>query len=55
MLVFYDTHLTSVLAQVADDAEEWRPSGRLSVLGWKLGLARRTIAGLLRRRTAPAA
>lgn len=55
MLVFYDTHLTSMLAQVADDAAEWRPSGRLSVLGWKLGMARRTIAGLLRRRTAPAA
>jgi class 3 adenylate cyclase len=50
MLVFYESHLTSVLAQVDEDAEESRPSGRLRILGWKLGLAGRTVSGLLRRR-----
>ena len=54
MLVFYETHLASVLERVAEDSEDSHAAGRLGVLGWKLGMLGRTVTGLLRRRSTPA-
>ena len=50
-VVFYEPHLAAVIAEVGEEAEP--EITRLQVLGWKLGMLGRTVAGLVTGRRTP--